>query len=65
MARPTTWTNDKEGKKAMYKDLKGIKVRGGGDYTGFMKSSRRHDAKHNALMAKVDAPNSKGLDIKR
>ncbi len=29
----------------MYKDLKGIPVRGGGSYTEFMKSSRRHDAK--------------------
>ncbi len=25
----------------------------------------KHSAKHMALMAKVDAPNSKGLDIKR
>lgn len=39
------------------------------DVTGFgekiNKKGKFVNAKHNALMAKVDAPNSKGLDIKR
>jgi hypothetical protein len=30
-----------------------------------VKHSQKTKSKHNALMAKVDAPNSKGLDIKR